>query len=355
MKNLSVTLALFAAAVVAYGQTVAGLCPIGGQFFDASGHPLAGGKIYSYLAGTSTAAATYTDSTGGTPATNPIILDSGGRADVWLSATAYKLVLKTSADVTVHTWDGLTAPTLGTASITIPSGQSLTMASGSSTSLATSLLPSGASRNLGSGAAHWSQAHIDFLTLYNSLSLAATASYDSGSPSKAWNNTYAFSGYVNKQYFCGSPWVAPSNCWSMTPHVNSSDSYMVMADEAGTEVFRWSKKEGGATTNTITFPVGWNAKVPGTVTTGMLNLSGIAHINTGSLSGDVNGTISLSSSATGAHTFANAYAFAPNCIVAPSSDPGAFTYWVTTTTGAVTVHLSAPGTLIFSYLCLSGN
>lgn len=48
------------------------LSPIGGvagQFFDNSGNPLSGGKIYTYLAGTITAAATYTSSSGSTAQT----------------------------------------------------------------------------------------------------------------------------------------------------------------------------------------------------------------------------------------------------------------------------------------------
>ena len=79
MKKLPVILALFAAAVVAYGQTAAGLMPMPQQFFDGSGKPLAGGTVDTYAAGTSSRLATYTDSTGGVQNQNPVILGADGR------------------------------------------------------------------------------------------------------------------------------------------------------------------------------------------------------------------------------------------------------------------------------------
>lgn len=75
------------------------------RFFDANGAPLAGGKLFSYEAGTTTPLATYTDTSGVTPNANPIILDSSGECDVWLLSQSYKFVLKTSADVTLWTVD----------------------------------------------------------------------------------------------------------------------------------------------------------------------------------------------------------------------------------------------------------
>lgn len=77
------------------------------QFFDANGNPLAGGKLYTYAAGTTTPLATYTDASGGTPNTNPIILDSRGEANVWLGASTYKFVLTTSTNVEVWTVDNV--------------------------------------------------------------------------------------------------------------------------------------------------------------------------------------------------------------------------------------------------------
>jgi hypothetical protein len=89
------------------------LSPLGGagwQFFDNSGVPLAGGLLYSYEAGTTTPAPTYTSAAGTIANTNPIVLDAAGRppSEIWLSPIAYKLVLKTSAGVLLWTMDNIT-------------------------------------------------------------------------------------------------------------------------------------------------------------------------------------------------------------------------------------------------------
>jgi hypothetical protein len=91
------------------------LSPVGGvaaQFFDNSGQVLTGGKLYTYLAGTTTPAVTYTTNVGNVANSNPIILDAAGRVpssgEIWLTAgTNYKFSLKTSTDVQLWSVDGL--------------------------------------------------------------------------------------------------------------------------------------------------------------------------------------------------------------------------------------------------------
>ena len=89
------------------------LSPVGGaaaQFFTNSGIILSGGKLYTYAAGTTTPAATFTSSSGNTNHTNPIILDSAGRVpggEIWLSASPYKFLLKDSNDVLIGTYDNV--------------------------------------------------------------------------------------------------------------------------------------------------------------------------------------------------------------------------------------------------------
>ncbi len=71
------------------------------QYMDANGDPYVGAKLFTYAAGTTTKQATYTDSTGGSANTNPIILDASGRTPngMWLTAgLGYKFLLAPSTD-----------------------------------------------------------------------------------------------------------------------------------------------------------------------------------------------------------------------------------------------------------------
>lgn len=80
------------------------------QFFDSNGNPLAGGKVFTYLAGTSTPQASYTDASGATPNANPVILDSAGRAQIWLQGF-YKITVTDALNNLISTADNITAST----------------------------------------------------------------------------------------------------------------------------------------------------------------------------------------------------------------------------------------------------
>jgi hypothetical protein len=83
------------------------------QYFANNGTFLAGGQLFSYQAGTNTPVATYTDSTGVTQNTNPIILNARGEASVWITPNvAYKFVLEDSAGNTIWTRDQVTSSQL---------------------------------------------------------------------------------------------------------------------------------------------------------------------------------------------------------------------------------------------------
>jgi hypothetical protein len=95
---MAVTLSLFAGA--------------GAQFFDNSGNVLTGGKIYTYAAGTTTPAPTYTTVNGNVFRTNPIVLDAAGRlpagGELWLPiGVGYKFIIKTSTEVLIATYDNI--------------------------------------------------------------------------------------------------------------------------------------------------------------------------------------------------------------------------------------------------------
>lgn len=90
------------------------LSPVGGvaaQFFDNNGVPLAGGKLFTYAAGTTTPLTSYTTSAGNVARTNPIIFDSAGRVsdggEIWITSASHKFVLTDSNNVLIATYDNV--------------------------------------------------------------------------------------------------------------------------------------------------------------------------------------------------------------------------------------------------------
>ena len=82
----------------------------GAQFFTNDNSVLAGGKIFTYAAGTTTPEDTYTSADGGTLNPNPIILDSAGRLpeDIWLTeGVTYKFILTDSDNVQIAEYDNI--------------------------------------------------------------------------------------------------------------------------------------------------------------------------------------------------------------------------------------------------------
>jgi hypothetical protein len=91
---------------VSHAQTPVALAPwFYQQFQNGSGVPIANGCVFTYMAGTSTPLATYTDSTGSFQNSNPIILDGGGfpPSGIWLTANAYRFVVFSSGGVNCAT------------------------------------------------------------------------------------------------------------------------------------------------------------------------------------------------------------------------------------------------------------
>ena len=116
---------------------LAGIIP---EFF-INGIPASGAQLFTYAAGTTTKLATYTDSTGGVPQTNPIILNARGEAEnsvgqsagLWLTdGSAYKFVLAPSTDTDppqspIWTIDNIQAGQLNGTSYTAAGTNSITL------------------------------------------------------------------------------------------------------------------------------------------------------------------------------------------------------------------------------------
>lgn len=89
------------------------LSPIGNSgtpFFTQQGLVLAGGMIYTYLAGTTTPQATWTTLTQSVPNSNPIVLNSAGLPpqEIWLQqGTSYKFVIQDAQGNTLLTLDNI--------------------------------------------------------------------------------------------------------------------------------------------------------------------------------------------------------------------------------------------------------
>lgn len=90
-------------------MTTATLLPVPkARFFDANGDPLAGGKVYTYVAGTvNTPKTSYTTAAANVSNANPVVLNSTGEANIWLVGS-YKIVLTDANDAQQWSVDNIT-------------------------------------------------------------------------------------------------------------------------------------------------------------------------------------------------------------------------------------------------------
>lgn len=87
-------------------------CP---TFVDNQGRPLAGGKVFTYSAGSSNPLAVYVDPAGTIRHQNPIVLNASGRpmypsgsaCGIWLGLASYRIVVQNSAGVQIFAVDGV--------------------------------------------------------------------------------------------------------------------------------------------------------------------------------------------------------------------------------------------------------
>lgn len=83
----------------------------GRQITDANGNPVSGAKLNHYLAGTTDLVTTYQNQAGTTPHENPVVCDAGGFVPlIYISDVSdWKVVITTSANVVLKTYDNLPA------------------------------------------------------------------------------------------------------------------------------------------------------------------------------------------------------------------------------------------------------
>jgi hypothetical protein len=106
------------------------------QFLNNIGFPLVGGKVYFYQPGTENPATTWQDSALTIPNTNPVVLDSAGRAIIW-GNTTYRQVVKDRFGITI--WDQIVSAGVALSDLSGTGGAGLIgMADG--TTLATQFL-----------------------------------------------------------------------------------------------------------------------------------------------------------------------------------------------------------------------
>lgn len=89
---------------------MAALTPPGKQqYLTNTGAPLAGGRLYTYNAGTNTPRSTYQDAAGTVPNTNPVVLDARGEALVFWNGN-YKVELRDASNSLIWTVDNIQDP-----------------------------------------------------------------------------------------------------------------------------------------------------------------------------------------------------------------------------------------------------
>lgn len=148
-KPMMTTRSAFVTAVILVLLAFVLLSPVEGQgtvmpyariaFYDNSGNACNGCLLDTWIAGTTTNQATYSDSALATANANPVVMDSSGRATVFVSQTSYRFRLRTAAGATLWDVDNVTAvPTTsgntditGTAGVAIALGEVVYLSDGS--------------------------------------------------------------------------------------------------------------------------------------------------------------------------------------------------------------------------------
>lgn len=159
------------------------------QFFDNAGLVLNGGKLYTYIAGGTTPQNTYTNSTGAVTNSNPVILDSAGRANVWLAAASYRFDLYTAANVLVWSVDNV----IGSALSSITTASANTVYAGPTTgAAAVPAFRSLVAADIPSLTAYADKALDNLASVSINTTLLPQTSIDLGSTTKPFRNLFLY-------------------------------------------------------------------------------------------------------------------------------------------------------------------
>lgn len=160
MKSISRLLAAFCICFIALAGQAATLLPPGEiTFLDNNGNPISGGMVYFYIPNTLTPKDTYKDAGATILNTNPIVLDSAGRAIIYGSGIYRQIVTdsggnliwdQSTADTSANnfSWGGTTGGTANAQTVTAPNftngdGQTIGFVAGLTNTGATTLAVNG--------------------------------------------------------------------------------------------------------------------------------------------------------------------------------------------------------------------
>lgn len=297
------------------------------RFIDNNNEPLTGGKVYTYASGTLTPKTSYTDATGATANSNPVILNAYGEADIWISGN-YTINVTDANDVQqqgypidgvqdIHTADNVTA--------TSTTSLSVSAASKTFTTQANKYFPVGIFLLIVSDAApstNWMHGQV---TAYSGTQLTINVTTSTGSGTHSdW--TISLSGPVGPTGSAGAPGAGTGD---VVGPAGATASRIALFDGATGKLI---KQHTGGAGSAASLDVGTSANqvvqltaaaklpaVDGSLLTG-LNL---AVLTTGDAGKIVMGTITIqwgriaaaTTSNSGSVTFGTAFSSAPNCII----------------------------------------
>lgn len=238
------------------------LCPFS-YFANSNGAPNAGGFIHTYVAGTSSEKPTYTDNTGSTPLTNPIVIPANGIVYIWMATdSAYKLVIQDSATNPLNTIDQVVPITsfsaiAGGSDINMTGHQLYTTGNGNIV-----LAPGGSGAVTFNGIAlptsapsvgQLLQATSSTTTAWGSVSAASLSTLtDATITSPAANNILQYNGskWVNLS-LAGANIAAANATWTSASITDLGSSSVTFTNKAG-NVSQWTNDSGYVTATSAT-------------------------------------------------------------------------------------------------------